>query len=88
MPDLIKPGTEKNPIYAKSDEEKAEVLVDYFSSVFTIESDLNNEHRKLQETQIKKAIFLGTETNESAGNFDKYSSRCDLKNNGWFKCRH
>ena len=42
MPDLIRPGTEKNPIYAKSDEDKAEVLVDYFSSVFTIESDLNN----------------------------------------------
>ena len=42
MPDLIRPGTEKNPIYAKSDEEKAEVLVDYFSSVFTIEADLNN----------------------------------------------
>ena len=42
MPDLIKPGTEDNPIYAKTDEDKAEVLVDYFSSVFTVESDLNN----------------------------------------------
>ena len=42
MPDLIKPGTEKNPVFAKTDKEKSEVLVDYFSSVFTVESDLNN----------------------------------------------
>ena len=42
MPDLIKPGTEKNPVFAKTDQEKSEVLVDYFSSVFTVESDLNN----------------------------------------------
>ena len=42
MPDLIKPGTEKNPTYAKTDQDKAEILVDYFSSVFTTESDLNN----------------------------------------------
>ena len=42
LPDLIKPGTEKDPIYAKTDEEKAEVLVEYFSSVFTSESDIHN----------------------------------------------
>ena len=33
----MKPGTENKPIYTVGDEEKAEVLVDYFSSVFTTE---------------------------------------------------
>ena len=42
MPDLIKPGTEESPVFAKSDEEKSEVLVDYFSSVFTVEPDLDS----------------------------------------------
>ena len=42
MPDLIKPGTEKNPVYAKTDAEKSEVLVEYFSSVFTVEPDTEN----------------------------------------------
>ena len=42
MPDLIRPGTEDKPVYAKTTEDKAEVLVDYFSSMFTIETDLNN----------------------------------------------
>ena len=42
MPDLIKPGTEKNPEYVKTDAGKAEVLVEYFSSVFTVETDLLN----------------------------------------------
>ena len=41
IPDLVKPGTEKDPRYARTDEEKAEVLVDYFSSVFTIEPDID-----------------------------------------------
>ena len=36
---MIKPGTEDNPEYATTDTEKAEVLVDYFSSVFTTEPD-------------------------------------------------
>ena len=37
IPDLIKPETEENPEYASTDEEKAQLLVDYFSSVFTTE---------------------------------------------------
>ena len=41
IPDLAKPDTEKDVNYARTDEEKAEVLVDYFSSVFTIEPDLD-----------------------------------------------
>ena len=41
IPDLVRPGTEKDPIYARTDQDKAEVLVDYFSSVFTSEPDPN-----------------------------------------------
>ena len=39
IPDLIKPGTEQDPVYATTDQEKAEVLLKYFSSVFTTEPD-------------------------------------------------
>lgn len=27
--------------------------------------------------------FVATETNKPAGNFDQYTSKCDMKNNGW-----
>ena len=39
IPDLIKPGTEQNPEYATTDQDKSEVLLNYFSSVFTKEPD-------------------------------------------------
>ena len=37
LPDLIKNEDEDQPVYATTDESKSEVLLDYFSSVFTIE---------------------------------------------------
>ena len=39
IPDIIKPGTENNPLYSKNDLEKAEIFGRYFSSVFTSEPD-------------------------------------------------
>ena len=39
IPDLIIPGTESDPKYVSSDREKAEIFVNYFSSVFTTEPD-------------------------------------------------
>lgn len=38
IPDLIKPGTEKNPVYITQDQDKAEAYLEYFGSVFTEES--------------------------------------------------
>ena len=38
----MEPGTENDPKYAKCDTDKAKVFLDYFSSVFTTESDQNN----------------------------------------------
>ena len=37
IPDLLKPGTEKNPEYITDDRGKAEAYLDYFTSVFTEE---------------------------------------------------
>ena len=37
IPDLLKPGTEKKPEYISDDRGKAEVYLDYFTSVFTEE---------------------------------------------------
>ena len=37
IPDLIKPGSENEPQYTSSDHEKADIFLDYFSSVFTSE---------------------------------------------------
>ena len=42
IPDIIHPGTEDNPQFTNSDNEKAEVFLNYFSSVFTEETDLND----------------------------------------------
>ena len=42
IPDIIEPGTETDPKYAKCDEDKAKVFLDYFSSVFTVEADQYN----------------------------------------------
>ena len=42
IPDIMEPGTENDPKYAKCDTDKAKVFLDYFSSVFTTESDQNN----------------------------------------------
>ena len=39
IPDLAKPGSEHNPEYAKTDGEKAEIFLNYFSSVFTVEPE-------------------------------------------------
>ena len=39
IPDLIKPGTEKNPEYISDDKGKAEAYLEYFTSVFTEEPD-------------------------------------------------
>ena len=55
IPDLIKPGTEKDPVYAKTDPEKAELLLDYFSSVFTTEPD-SDSMPPFEEREYEKAI--------------------------------
>ena len=39
IPDLVKPGTEHDPVFTTNDQEKAEVFLEYFSSVFTKEPD-------------------------------------------------
>lgn len=39
IPDLIKPGTEDTPEFTTSDQEKADIFLNYFSSVFTSEPD-------------------------------------------------
>ena len=42
IPDIINPGTEDDPKFTKNDNEKAEVFLNYFSSVFTQETDTND----------------------------------------------
>ena len=42
IPDMVNPGTENNPQYTKNDSEKAEVFLNYFSSVFTQETDTSD----------------------------------------------
>ena len=42
VPDLQLPGTETSPKFTTSDTEKAEVLLQYFSSVFTVEQPDEN----------------------------------------------
>ena len=42
VPDLQLPGTETSPKFTTSDTEKAEVLLQYFSSVFTVEQPNEN----------------------------------------------
>ena len=53
IPDLIKPGTEENPSFTETDEEKAGVLSNYFSSAFRIEQDTGDmpflENRDFKE---------------------------------------
>ena len=44
---------------------------------------VDGDHRALQAIQAKKPIFVGTETNKPAGDFEQYSTKCELKNNGW-----
>ena len=55
IPDLLKPGTEKDPVYVKTDPEKAELLLEYFSSVFTTEPDTDSMP-PFEEREYEKAI--------------------------------
>ena len=42
--DLVNPGTEHDPVITTNDQEKAEVFLEYFSSVFTKEPDATTMH--------------------------------------------
>ena len=55
IPDLMIPGSEQNPVYAKKDPDKAEVFVNYFSSVFTSEPD-NDTMPPFDERKYEKAL--------------------------------
>ena len=47
-----------------------------------IQSDRNkSNHRSL--SAASEPAFLGAKTKKSAGDFDLYTSKCDLKLNGW-----
>ena len=49
-------GTETDPKYAKCDEDKAKVFLDYFSSVFTVEADQYN--LPFFENEIMKLYWI------------------------------
>ena len=55
IPDLMIPGSEQNPVYAKKDPDKAEVFVNYFSSVFTSEPD-QDTMPPFEERQYEKVL--------------------------------
>lgn len=40
-----------------------------------------SEHRSLEA--LSAVEFVGSETNKPAGDFNSFSSACDLKRNGW-----
>ena len=79
IPDLIKPGTEETPSFIETDEEKAGVLLNYFSSFFRIEQDTGDmpflENRDFKELLLNIYItedlvtkkFKRLKTNESPG---------------------
>ena len=55
IPDLVKPGTEKNPVYISDDKGKAEAYLEYFGSVFTKEPD-GDEMPEFEERQYAEAL--------------------------------
>ena len=62
IPDLIKPGTEENPSFTKTDEEQADALSNDFSSVFTIEQDTG--HMPFFENSDFKESLLNIDLTE------------------------
>ena len=62
IPDLIKPGTEENPSFTETDEEKAGVLSNYFSSAFRIEQDTGD--MPFLETRDFKELLLNIDITE------------------------
>lgn len=66
VPDLINNEDKKNPTYTTSDKDKADVFLDYFSSVFTTEPNEDNMpffarrdfERELDEIEISEKIVL------------------------------
>ena len=55
IPDLIKPGTEKNPEYISDDKGKAETFLDYFTSVFT-EEPISDEMPFFEEQDYESPL--------------------------------
>ena len=40
-------------------------------------------HRQLTQVVTKTEILVGKTTKQSAGDFNKYTSKCDMKRDGW-----
>ena len=63
IPDIMEPDTENYPKNAKCDNDnlKAEVFLDYFSSVFTIEpnqNDMSSFEKRKYETVLKDMTIM------------------------------